>query len=387
MDWTSVVYWLRLTMIIIDAYTQEKFIMSDGKLRAGIIGLGVGQSHAKGYLSSPDTELVAVCDANETRLNEWADLWKIEKRYTDYTQMLDDANLDIVSVCLPNALHAAASIAALDRGVHVVCEKPMAQTVTEAEQMVEAAARNGRRLMVAYNYRYRPDSQWMYRMVQSGKLGTIYHVSASWRRETGIPGWGWFGSKQMSGGGALIDLGVHVLDLGLWMMGFPKVKTVSGDTRMFFGPKSLKTWGRRPGQTFEGGFDVEDGGVGFIRLANGANMVLNVTWAEHVQPQEDAIRVEIQGTEGTAVLHIRNYKNDDTLRFYTEIEGEPVTVIPSIRFGAPQNHEGLIHDLASSLRQGTEPATNGSQGSTAVHILEALYQSAANGREVAFEES
>jgi UDP-N-acetylglucosamine 3-dehydrogenase len=127
MDWTSVVYWLRLTMIIIDAYTQEKFIMSDGKLRAGIIGLGVGQSHAKGYLSSPDTELVAVCDANETRLNEWADLWKIEKRYTDYTQMLDDANLDIVSVCLPNALHAAASIAALDRGVHVVCEKPMAQ--------------------------------------------------------------------------------------------------------------------------------------------------------------------------------------------------------------------------------------------------------------------
>jgi predicted dehydrogenase len=356
--------------------------MSNRKLRAGIIGLGVGQSHAKGYLSSPQAELIAVCDANETRLNDWASKWDISGRYTDYQQMLDEADLDIVSVCLPNAMHAKATIDALDSGVHVVCEKPMAQTVSEAEQMIEAAERNHRRLMVAYNYRYRPDSQWMYRMVQSGKLGTIYHVSASWRRETGIPGWGWFGSKQMSGGGALIDLGVHVLDLGLWMMGFPKVKTVSGDTRMFFGPKNLKTWGRLPGQSFEGGFDVEDGGVGFLRLANGANMVLNVTWAEHVQPQEDAIRVEIQGTEGTAVLHIRNYKNDDTLRFYTEMEGEPVTVIPSVRFGTPQGHEGLIHDVVDSLVRNVPPSTDGTQGLTAVSVLEALYQSAAEGHEV-----
>lgn len=361
-------------------------MMSDGKLRAGIIGLGVGQSHAKGYLSSPNSELVAVCDANETRLNESANQWNVEGRYTDYQTMLDEANLDVVSICLPNALHAKASIDALDKGVNVVCEKPMAQTVAEAEQMLEAAKRNNKHLMVAYNYRYRPDSQWMYKMVQSGKLGTIYHVSASWRRETGIPGWGWFGSKQMSGGGALIDLGVHVLDLGLWMMGFPKVKTVSGDTRMFFGPKSLKTW-KRPGQaSVDTGFDVEDGGVGFIRLANGANIVLNVTWAEHVQPQEDAIRVEIQGTEGTAVLHIRNYKNDDTLRFYTEMEGEPVTVIPSVRFGTPQGHEGLIHDVVDSLAHNLPPKTDGTQGLTAVSVLEALYQSAAAGHEIALGE-
>src|SRR5262249_10470448 len=156
---------------------------------------------------------------------------------------------------------------------------------------------------------------------------------------------------------------------GLWMMGFPAIKTVSGDTRMFFGPKSLKTW-QRPGQKFEGGFDVEDGGVGFLRLANGANMVLNVTWAEHVQPQEDAIRIEIQGTEGSAVLHIRNYKNDDTLRYYTEMEGEPVTVIPSVRFDTPQGHEWLIHDLMKSLCEGKPPATDGTQGLAAVSTLE-----------------
>jgi predicted dehydrogenase len=137
-----------------------------------------------------------------------------------------------------------------------------------------------------------------------------------------------------------------------------------------------------PGQGFDGGFDVEDGGIGFIRFDSGANMVLNITWAEHVQPQEDAIRVEIQGTEGTIILHIRNYKNDDTLRFYTEIEGEPVTVIPGIRFGAPQGHEGLIRDIMDSLRREVTPATDGMQGLASVTILEALYQSAASGHEV-----
>src|SRR5688572_13158196 len=152
---------------------EEILSMIERKLRAGIIGLGVGQSHAKGYLSSPDSELVAVCDANETRLNEFAALWNVSRRYTDYHQMLEEAELDVVSICLPNSLHASASIEALDHGVHVVCEKPMAQSVAEAKDMVAAAERNQKHLMVAYNYRYRPDSQWMFRIVQSGKLGTI----------------------------------------------------------------------------------------------------------------------------------------------------------------------------------------------------------------------
>jgi predicted dehydrogenase len=360
--------------------------MIDRKLRAGIIGLGVGQSHARGYLGSSDAELVAVCDSNEVRLNEWAAKWNVQRRYTDYSQMLAEAELDVVSVCLPNALHPSASIAALNAGIHVVCEKPMSSSVAEAQEMIDAARRNNRYLMIAYNYRYRPDTQWMRRVIQSGKLGTIYHINVSWRRETGIPGWGWFGSKQMSGGGALIDLGVHVLDLALWSMGFPKARTVSGDTRAFFGPKAMKTWGRVPGQGIDGGFDVEDGGIGFIRFDNGANMVLNITWAEHVQPQEDAIRVEIQGTEGTIILHIRNYKNDDTLRFYTEIEGEPVTIIPGIRFGSPQGHEGLIRDIMDSLRREATPSTDGIQGLASVAILEALYQSAAAGREVVMEQ-
>jgi len=354
--------------------------MTNRKLRAGIVGLGVGKSHARGYLSSPDTELAAVCDANAERLALSADEWKVEARYTDFRTMFKEANLDIVSICLPNALHAEASIAALEAGIHVICEKPMSVTVAEAEAMVSAAERSGKWLMVSYNYRYRSDAQWMRRVVQSGKLGQIFHVQVSWRRETGIPGWGLFGSKAMSGGGALIDLGVHVIDLGLWMMDFPAVKTISASTRTLFGPTSHKTWGRKPGETAD--FDVDDGGVAFMRLSNGASMVLNVTWAEHMEPGEDAFRVEVQGTEGTAIMHVRNYKHEDTLRLYTEIENEPVTVIPKVGFGGPQGHERMIWDLAESLRNGRQPSTTGEQGLTAVQILDALYRSAEGESEV-----
>jgi predicted dehydrogenase len=358
-----------------------EYDMIERKLRAGIIGLGVGKAHAEGYLNSPDTELVAVCDMNEERLNQSAASWKVTGRYTDYHKMLAEAELDVVSVCLPNALHAEASIAALEAGVHVICEKPMAISVDEARKMVETARRCNRQLMVCYNYRYRADSQWMRQMVQDKKLGTIYHAQVSWRRETGIPGWGVFGSKTLSGGGALIDLGVHVIDLALWMMDFPVVKTISGDVRSVFGKQGLKTW--RAG-TQNPPFEVEDGGIAFLRLANGANMIVHVTWAEHTQPQEDAIRVELQGSGATAILHIRNYTKQDTLRYYAEIEGEPVTVVPSVRFGNASGHELLVKDLAASLRAGTAPATTGEQGLVAVQILQALYESSASGREVAF---
>lgn len=352
------------------------------KLRAAIIGLGVGKAHAKGYLNSPDAELVALCDANEERLMQSAADWKVDGKYTDYPTMLAEAKPDIVSICLPNALHAQATIAALQAGAHVVCEKPMSVTVAESEQMVTAAKQAGRHLMMSYNYRYRPDSQWMYRVAQSGRLGTVYHVNVQWRRETGIPGWGLFGSKAASGGGALIDLGVHVIDLGLWMMGFPEVKSISAGTRTLFGPSGRKTWGRKPGQTVDGGFDVDDGGVAFLRLATGATMFLQVTWAEHTIPKEDSFGVELHGTDGTAALHVRHYGKDDTLRMYTEIEGEAVTVIPNVSFDGTQGHEAMIRSLLGQIQRGETPATTGEHGLATVRILEALYRSATEGCEV-----
>lgn len=357
--------------------------MTTTKLRAGIIGLGIGKAHMRGYRLSPDVEMVAVCDANPKRLEEVGDEFEVPGRYTDYPTMLAEANLDMVSVCLPNSLHAEASIAALEAGAHVLCEKPMAVTSADALRMTTTAQKHDRRLMMAYNYRYRPDSRWLYRVAQAGQLGTIYRIYASWRRETGVPGWGWFGSQAMSGGGALIDLGVHVLDLALWLLGFPEAKTVSGEMNTYFGPKSLKTWGRKPGDPVPGGFDVDDSGVGFIRLANGATIHLHASWAEHTQPQEDRVRLEIQGTEGTALLNIANYRKEDTLRMFTEIQGEPVTVIPSLRTVEHSGHEAMIPDLVDSILRGLPSPTDGWQGLASVRILEGLYESARKGCEVA----
>lgn len=363
--------------------------MTDQPLRAGIIGLGIGAAHAKGYSGQHGADLVALCDLDETRLRDFSKQYPVSpaNMYTDYHQMLAEANLDIVSVCLPNAMHAEATIAALEAGAHVLCEKPMAPSVLQARQMLEVSKRTGKKIMIAYNYRYRADAQWIRRLIKSGQLGQIYHVHATWRRETGIPGRGWFGIKEMSGGGALIDLGVHVLDMTMWLLDFPMVKTVSGDTHMVFGQRGLKTWGRRPGQVVETAFDVDDGAVGFVRFGDGSNMVLEATWAEHRQPQDDLIRVELQGVEGTVVLNIANYRKEDTLRLYKEIEGEPCTIVPTIRWDGPLGHEALIIDLLSALRNDEPMPTDGSQGLMAVHVLEAMYRSSHEGREIELNQS
>jgi predicted dehydrogenase len=362
--------------------------MSDTPLRAGVIGLGVGGSHCEGYIHNANVQLAAICDLNKARLEEQAEKFGVapEWRFTDYHDMMSTAKLDIVSVCLPNAMHAEATVAALESGAHVLCEKPLAPSTFEVRDMIKAAKLNDRRLMVAYNHRYRADVFWMRRMITEGRLGQIYHVDASWRRETGIPGAGWFGNKQMAGGGALIDLGVHVLDMALWLLDFPDVATVSGVVRSHFGPRGLKVWGH-PRWTTDANaiFDVDDGAVGFIRLQNGVNIVLQSTWAEHRAPKEDNIRLEIQGTEGTVVLHIVKYTREDTLRLYCEIAGAPVTVTPNVRWTGPWGHERLIADAVASLRNNSTPPTDAAQGLIAVRVLEAIYHSAQSGREVVFD--
>jgi predicted dehydrogenase len=168
----------------------------------------------------------------------------------------------------------------------------------------------------------------------------------------------------------------------MWLLDFPAVTTVSGDTHSLFGPRGLKTWGRRPGQPIEPPFDVDDGAVGFIRFANGANAVLEATWAEHRQPKDDLIHMEIQGTNGTIELNIANYKLENTLHFYTEIEGEPVTVIPTVRTDGPSGHAALVAEAVRSLREGTPPPSNGEQGKAAITVLQAVYESARVGHEV-----
>jgi predicted dehydrogenase len=349
------------------------------KLRAGVIGMGIGLAHARGYAAVEGAELVALCDASEARLAERGADYPDTLRFTDYRDMLKQADLDIVSVCVPNGLHAQIAIEALEAGLHVVCEKPLAADLAAAEAIAAATRNASGKLTLAYNKRYRADTQWLRKAYLEGTFGPIYHIESNWTRETGIPG-GWFSQKEAAGGGPLIDLGVHVLDLALWVLDFPAVQTVSGTTRAVFGPAGRKTWGSRTGG--DGNYGVEDGAFGLLRLDGGISMKLEASWADHHRPGEDDIFLRIAGEKAAAVIHSRNYSHEDTVRLYTEINGTPVEAAPKLALPAQIEHTALIAAFVRSIEEDTAPPAPVEQGLATVRVLDAFYRSAAQGREI-----
>ncbi len=299
-------------------------------IKAAVIGIGVGLAHARGYIANPDAELIAICDADPARLKERGDQLGIPAamQFTDYNELLKLRELDVVSIGLPNFLHAPAAIAALRAGKHVLCEKPLATSAAEAKTMVDEAKACGRQLMVCFNYRFRDDTRWLMGMRSAGKYGDIYYARAGWLRNAGIPGiGGWFTTKSRSGGGPLIDLGVHILDLTLWLMGYPRAVSVSGSTYAEFGPKGRKS---SRAVTTQVTCDVEDLAAGFVRFENGAALQIETSWASHTKPGRDDYFVTLYGTEGGSEMYVANYTDHDTINFFSEEAGQPVLVKPNI---------------------------------------------------------
>jgi predicted dehydrogenase len=351
------------------------------KLKAAVIGMGVGLAHAKGYLANPDAELIAVCDADPARLKDRADPLGIppEMRFTDYKELLKLPGLDVVSIGLPNFLHAPVAIAAFEAGKDVLCEKPLATTAAEAAAMVSAAEANGRTLMVCFNYRFRDDARWLLAMRDAGRMGDIYFARAGWLRNSGIPGFGgWFTTKDMSGGGPLIDLGVHILDLTLWLMGYPKPASVSGQTFAKFGPRGKKASGARRGA---GEYSVEDLAAGFVRFETGAALQIETSWASHTKPGRDDYFITLYGTEGGADLYVANYTDRDTLTFYEEDCGQPVMIKPAI-INRAGGHELAVAHFVDCIKNHKPVESTGGQGLALMQIIEGLYESSQTGKEV-----
>jgi predicted dehydrogenase len=354
-----------------------------GKTKAAVIGLGVGVAHAKGYIANPNAELIAVCDIDPVRLRERGDMLGVPRgmQFFDYTEMLKLLDLEVVSVALPNHLHAPVTIAALNAGKNVLCEKPLACSASETAAMVSEACRTGRKLMVCFNYRFRDDARWLMGMRDSGRMGSIYYARAGWIRNSGIPGFGgWFTTKEKSGGGPLIDLGVHILDLTLWLMGYPQPVAVSGQTFAAFGPNRRKTFGSNA-PAGPGGFDVEDLAAGFVRFANGAALQIETSWASHTKPGRDDYFVNLYGTEGGAELYVANYTDRDTLAFFSEECGQPVLVKPAI-VNRAGGHELAVAHIIDCVRSNRPVESTGEQGHALMRIIDALYESSQTGREV-----
>ncbi len=242
------------------------------RVRAAIVVLGwPGIQHLKGYIACKRSEVVAVCDLDEKRCKEVAKEYDVPQIFTNHRRMLENNEIDLVSVCLPNFLHAPISIDALNAGKHVLCEKPPATTVQEAQTMADVAEKNRCVLMYALVQRFDGHAQLLKRMIDAGEFGEVYFGKAGYIRRRGIlmGREGWFVDKARSGGGALIDIGVHALDCVWWLMGSPEPVAIIGAAYSKFGhlvPKDVK-------------YDVDDATFAQIRFENEATIVLEATWA------------------------------------------------------------------------------------------------------------
>ncbi|KRE64663.1 Gfo/Idh/MocA family protein [Paenibacillus sp. Soil750] len=348
--------------------------------RIGIAGAGgiFKESHLKAWKENQECEIVAICDVNEARAHEMAQLSAAKLVYTDYKQMIAEANLDVIDICTPNLYHSEIAIAALQAGIHVICEKPDAVSPVEAQKMADAAAQSGKLLMTIRNNRFHPNAQFLQQYAKEGGLGEIYTGRCGWIRRRGIPGkGGWFTTKELSGGGPLIDLGVHFIDIAVWVMGNPKPVAVSGATYRKFADSDVsdsKHSGFGEKQT-GGTFDVEDLAVGFIRFDNGATLQIEFSWASNIE--EETYFVELRGTKAGATY--RNFE----LGLFSEMNGQLVDTKSSRTQGKPvKMHHANINHFIDCLADRAEPIIRPEHGVEMIQILSAIYESAETGREV-----
>lgn len=347
------------------------------KLRVGVIGLGIGKSHIEGYRSSSACEVVAIADADEARLAEIGDKYGIAERYGSGTELIDKAGCDVVSVAVPNKLHKELTIRALRSGAHVLCEKPMAMNADEAREMLAEADAAKRRIMINFSYRFTAQAQALKARVDSGDLGEAYYARTSWLRRRGMPGFGgWFGTKELAGGGPLIDLGVHRVDLALWFMGYPEPEWVMGAT---YDPIATEI-ARKEKKTYS----VEDLATGFIRFKDGATMSVEASWAANIKENE-LMETRVLGTKGGLV-----HKNiGEDYRFQAEFYGETSGELWDSTFhertgwaaGAKKTPSAMSH-FVDAIAAGKPHDADGRQGLVVMELLDALYESARTGKPI-----
>jgi predicted dehydrogenase len=208
---------------------EETF--SGKKFRIAVIGCGgIAQTHIAALKSMPDVEIVAGVDIKQDRLDIMKDKHGVTDNYTDWKKMLKNVQPDAVTVCTPNGVHAAPTIDALNAGCHVIVEKPMAMNPGECEKMIAAAKKNKKKLTIGFQYRYHPNSQFLKKAADAGEFGDIMFVKCQALRRRGIPNWGVFGQKKLQGGGPMIDIGVHVIEMAHYVMGSPRPVAATGTT-------------------------------------------------------------------------------------------------------------------------------------------------------------
>jgi len=346
------------------------------KIKVGIIGTGgISHFHMNGYKSVPNLcEVTAVCDIDQAKVKAYAEQYGVERYYTDYHEMMASEQLDAVSVTTWNSAHCGAAVAALNGGANVICEKPMAMNATEAKLMEDTAKKNNKLLQIGFVRRYGSDAEAAKDFIDSGAAGTIYFANVSYLRRNGCPG-GWFGDKTFSGGGPLIDLGVHVMDLARYLAGCPKPVAAYGVTFNNIGTDAdggAKAW--TTDTTGRYVRNVEDFATGFIRFNNG--FVMHVAASFNLNVKNDIGDVEIFGNKAGIKLGNPSayFCADGTDGF---IDGEQYQKASG--FNDIFTYE-IVHFI-DCVGNGTACRAPARDGVVLMQIIDAIYESARTGRE------
>lgn len=344
------------------------------KLRLAIVGCGgVSEMHLRVLKDFPDVEIVAGVDIDTKRLDVMRDKYGFTNLYEDWNEMLAEIKPDAVDVCTPNGVHAAACIDASKAGCHVITEKPMAMTPAECEDMIQAAKDASKKLVTGFQFRYHPATQMIKRAREEGQFGNIMFVKCRALRRRGIPNWGVFGQKELQGGGPMIDIGVHVIEMAHYAMGSPNPIAASGNTWTYMGDKPSDVLSQWPNWDWET-YTVEDLAIGQIRFDNGAIMQIEASFAAHIE--KDVWNFEIIGDKGGA--------NWDPPGIFTDQAGTMVNMQP----GFLDNAEFItlfkhkLRNFVDGCLTDSDLEAPGEAGLAVQKILDGVYRSADAGQEV-----
>ncbi len=345
-------------------------------LKVGVIGVGgIARSHFPGWKDSPLAEVVALADLNGQVLASTAEAQGVKTTYTDPADLIADKDLDIVDICTPNMYHAPLAVAALEAGKHVLCEKPLAPTPDDIRKMIAARDKSGKLLMTAQHFRFQGSAKALKAELDRGLLGDVYHARCWMLRRSAAPTRVGFILKQHSGGGPCIDIGVHILDLTLWMMGHPKPVAVSGITqeKLAHQKGAFSNWGGPIPKEF----DVEEFAAAFVRFENGATMVLEVSWLlhHHTGDRSEDMQMWLYGDKGGAhwPSNLLLSQNNATRQLLN-------TTLLSAEAGEPHAKECMA--FAEAVAKGKPSPVPAEESLKVIGILDGLYRSAKAGKEV-----
>ena len=356
------------------------------KIKVGIVGCGgIGTGKHLPSLAELDyVEVVAFCDIIEERAQKAAEEFGTEdaKVYTDYKELLKDSTIQTIHVCTPNKSHKDISVDALHANKHVLCEKPMAKTAEDAKAMLQAAKETGNLLSIGYQNRYREDSRYLHKACRRGDLGEIYFAKAHAIRRRAVPTWGVFLNEDEQGGGPLIDIGTHALDLTLWLMDNYKVKSVKGSVYKKLSDQTET--GNAFGDWDPDEFNVEDSAFGFITMENGATIILESSWALNTLDVGEA-KTTLCGTKAGADMR-------EGLRLNSADLGKLVVKKPALGADGVDFYEGgddkpqviEAKTFYDAVMNGNELVVKPEQALVVTVILEAIYESARTGKTIEF---